>query len=337
MSGVYDTIFGPVPVEKTYEWQWVEEHFEPLKSLYCKEGVTEIFVNRFDDVSIECLGKLEKTDVKFEDEEALLKFINQLGLALNQQIDADNPILDARLPDCSRLCCTLPEVTPQGCTVTLRIAPKNHITPKELVQSGAMNQAMLDYLKAAVERGHNIIVSGNTGSGKTTLLRALARYIPTNERVAICEDTQELYIDWLPHKISMESPKRERCSIEMKSLIETALRVRPDRIWVGEIRKAAAADAFLQAINTGHSGCATTLHANSAEKALTRLQYLVASQGNISYELAKRQITDNVDLFIHASRTPEHGRKVLEIKKVQENEIVPVFHFDKRTGQHVGG
>ncbi|MFA0210231.1 ATPase, T2SS/T4P/T4SS family, partial [Vibrio artabrorum] len=121
---------------------------------------------------------------------------------------------------------------------------------EQLVGFGALNQAMLDYLIEAIKAGKNIIVSGNTGSGKTTLLRALARYIPLTERVIICEDTQELYIDGLPYAVSLESPKRSDSDVEMKTLIETSLRMRPDRIWVGEIRKSSAADAFLQAINT---------------------------------------------------------------------------------------
>ncbi|EKF9078751.1 TPA: ATPase, T2SS/T4P/T4SS family [Vibrio cholerae] len=335
MSDFVQTIFGLVPKDKEYEWTWVEQHFGKLRDLYETAGVTEIFVDRFDRVSIEKNGRIELTDVKFESEAKFVDLINQVSVALNQEFNAENPILDARLPDCSRLCCTLPQVTPQGATMTLRIAPKEHIQLEKLVEYNALTDEMYEYLVDVIKQGKNILVSGNTGSGKTTLLRALSRYIPVNERVAICEDTQELYIDWLPFKIAMEAPHRKDSFIDMAKLIETSLRVRPDRIWVGEIRKPSAADAFLQAINTGHSGCATTLHANSCDDAVSRLQYLIASQGNISFELAKKQIVDNVDVFIQASRHFSYGRKITEIKEVRQGELVNMFHFDKVKMKHV--
>ncbi|MGF1894013.1 CpaF/VirB11 family protein, partial [Vibrio campbellii] len=235
----------------------------------------------------------------------------------------------------ARLCCTLPQITPQGATLTLRIAPKTLLQAEQLVQSEAMTSAMLDYLIQAVVEGKTVIVSGNTGSGKTTLLRALARYIPEGERIVTCEDTQELYLSWLPFSVAMEAPNRSDSAIEMKNLIEAALRMRPDRIWVGEIRKASAADAFVQAINTGHSGCVTTLHANSAHDALSRLQYLIASQGLISFELAHEQIIGNVDVFVHASRHASYGRKITEITEVMNRELVPRFFFDKEKHEHI--
>lgn len=334
MTGFIKTLFGDVPVSKSYEWNWVEDHFRPLRELYLTENVTEIFVDRFDSISIERNGIIEKTSAKFESEDHLLDFIKQLSTALDQPFNAENPLFDARFPDCSRLCCTGTQITPQGATLTLRIAPKEHIDAEQIVESGVMSRAMLDYLIQAIKDGKTIIVSGNTGSGKTTLLRALARYIPLIERIVVCEDTQELYLVWLPFCVSMEAPKRSNSNIEMKNLIEAALRMRPDRIWVGEIRKASAADAFIQAINTGHSGCVTTLHANSAKDALSRLQYLIASLGSITYELAYRQIIDNVDVFVHASRHSSYGRKVTEIVEVVDGELVPKFIFDKEKQIH---
>jgi len=334
MSEFHSTLFGDVPKSKSFEWEWVEEHFTPLKELYLTENVTEIFVDRFDSVSIEKNGKIEKTPVQFESEQAFLNLLNQVATALNQSFDDDNPLLDARLPDCSRLCCTLSQITPQGATLTLRIAPKAHIQAERLVEYGAMSKAMLDYLVTAIEDGKNIIVSGNTGSGKTTILRALARFIPQGERIVTCEDTQELYLSWIPFLVSMEAPKRAKSNIEMQNLIQAALRMRPDRIWVGEIRKSSAADAFIQAINTGHSGCVTTIHANSAKDALSRLQYLIASLGSITFELAHRQIIDNVDVFVHASRHSSYGRKVTEIVEVVDGVLVPKFEFDHEKQIH---
>lgn len=337
MQGGIETIFGVVPQELENEWDWVVDHFSPLQALYQSEGVTEIFVNRFDSISIEKDGQIQKTDIQFPNEAAFNDLIEQLATALNQELTANSPILDARLPDCSRICATLSDVTPQGATMTLRIAPKTHITAEQLVGFGAMNQAMLDYLAEAIRLGKNIIVSGNTGSGKTTLLRALARFIPTTERIITCEDTQELYLDWLPHLVSMESPTRKGSTVEMKNLIETSLRMRPDRIWVGEIRKGSAADAFLQAINTGHSGCMTTIHANGCKDALARLQYLIASLGKISFELAHKQIMGNVDVFVHASRHSDYGRKITEIYETKNDELVSVFKFNQQKRTHESG
>ncbi|EDL52176.1 type II secretion system protein E [Vibrio mediterranei AK1] len=335
MQDIISTLFGEVPIDKEYEWKWVEEHFEPLKTLYLDEFVTEIFVDRFDAVSIERNGRIEKTDIRFESNDHFQTFIKQLSTALNQTLTPQSPILDARLPDCSRVCATLADVTPQGATMTMRIAPKTLISAEQLIEYRALTREMLDYLITAIQEGKNIIVSGNTGSGKTTLLRALARYIPEQERVVTCEDTQELYLDWLPFKVSMESPKREDSDVEMKTLIEASLRMRPDRIWVGEIRKASAADAFLQAINTGHSGCMTTIHSNGCQDALSRLQYLIASQGQISFDLAKQQIIGNVDIFVHASRHESYGRKITEIAEVVNGVVTPKYIFDKAQLQHV--
>ena len=334
MSDTIATLFGDVPIAKQYEWQWVEKHFEPLKQWFLCDGVTEIFVDRFDSISIERNGKIEKTDTTFVSEQTLQNLITQIALCLNQTLTDESPIMDARLPDCSRLCCTLPSVTPQGATITLRVTPRDSIGIDELVAYGALSEEMKVYLQGHIQQGSNMMVSGNTGSGKTTLLRALARFIPLNERVITCEDTQELYLDWLPYRVSLEAPNRKDSEIEMKNLIETSLRMRPDRIWVGEIRKAAAADAFLQAINTGHSGCVTTIHANNTIDAVSRLQYLIASQGLISFDLAGKQIMGSVNLLIHASRHADYGRRITEITEIKDGKCIPVFRFNTEAMEH---
>lgn len=334
MNDTIPTLFGEVPIAKQYEWQWVETHFKPLSKWYSSKGVTEIFVDRFDSISIERNGVIEKTESVFASEQELQRLIIQIALCLNQTLTDESPIMDARLPDCSRLCCTLPSVTPQGATITLRVAPSDSISIEQLVEFGALSSEMLTYLKRHIELGSNILVSGNTGSGKTTLLRALARFIPLNERVITCEDTQELYLYWLLYRVSLEAPNRKGSEVEMKNLIETALRMRPDRIWVGEIRKAAAADAFLQAINTGHSGCVTTIHANNSKDAVSRLQYLIASQGSITFELAEKQIMGSVDLLIHASRHADYGRRITEITEIKDGKCIPVFRFNTETMEH---
>ncbi|MBB1313468.1 CpaF family protein [Aliivibrio sp. SR45-2] len=334
MNNTISTIFGEVPIAKQYEWQWVEDNFKPLKKWFQCEGVTEIFVDRFDSISIERNGKIEKTDSTFGNEQTLQNLITQIALCLNQTLTDESPIMDARLPDCSRLCCTMPSVTPQGATITLRVAPKDLISLEQLVEFKTLSADMANTLQRHIEQGSNLIVSGNTGSGKTTLLRALARFIPLNERIITCEDTQELYLDWLRYRVSLEAPNRKGSEVEMKNLIETALRMRPDRIWVGEIRKAAAADAFLQAINTGHSGCVTTIHANNTIDAVSRLQYLIASQGLISFELAEKQIMGSVNVLIHASRHADYGRRITEITEIKNGKFIPVFTFNPQTMEH---
>lgn len=329
-----ETVFGQVPNTKETEWGLVEEYFSPLEPFYTDPTITEIMVNRFDDISVERSGKLEHTDARFDSEQALQTLIEQVGKCLEQHVGDDQPILDARLPDCSRLCCTLPAVSPQGATLTLRVAPRSLLDAEQLVGFGALTQEMLDFLIEHVKQGSNLLISGNTGSGKTSLLRALAKYIPQQERVVTCEDTQELFLDWLQHKVFLESPKRKHGKLEMKNLIETALRMRPDRIWVGEIRNALAADAFLQAINTGHTGCVTTIHANSCEDAVKRLQYLIASAGLIDYDLAGKQITGAVNVLIQTKRDPNFGRKISEISMIENDVITPQFIFDKTKLQH---
>ena len=158
MSKTIHTVFGKVPIEKEYQWSWVEEYFTPLKALYECPYTTEIFVDRFDSISIEKGGRIQKTDIQFESNQSFQDFIIQLSTALNQPLNSKSPILDARLPDCSRICATLPDVTPQGATMTLRIAPKTHISATELVGFGALSQAMLDYLIQAIIDGKNIMV-----------------------------------------------------------------------------------------------------------------------------------------------------------------------------------
>lgn len=333
---VKETLFGNVPTVDYQRWRIAETYFEPIKSAFLDSDVTEICVDRFDSISVEKRGRIEKTDLTFQSENDLQNFIVQIAQCLGQVIDDDNGIMDARLPDCSRLCCTLPSVTPQGATITLRVVPETVITSKDLLNFGSLSEDMLDYLVEHIRLGSNMLVSGNTGSGKTSLLRVLARYMPEHERVITCEDTQELYLEWLPYKVSMEAPKRENSTIKMKNLIEAALRMRPDRIWVGEIRHAPAADAFLQAINTGHSGCVTTIHANSCADAVTRLQYLIASAGLVDFDLARQQITGSVEVLVHATRHPDYGRKVMEIAEIcQGGEIKPVFYYSPEQASHI--
>jgi pilus assembly protein CpaF len=331
------TPFGEVPESEASGWDLFKHYFEPLMPFYEDPKTTEIMVNRYDQVLVEQDKGMEPTDITFGSEENLQRLIHQLANRLGQQVDNDNPVLDARLPNGSRFCCTLPAVTPNGATITLRIAPRKILQFEDLLRFGALTQEMVDFLKHHVETGSNMVVSGNTGSGKTTLLRAMAAFINPAERVLSAEDTQELHLGrTLYNCVSMEAPKRRTDNpVTLAFLIKTMLRQRPDRGWVGEIRDAGAAEAFLQLLNTGHTGCATSLHANSCKDAVKRIQTLIASGGGLSYELAGHEVMGSLHLLVHAARTYGHGRKIAEICVVENETVKPVFIFDEKTGTHI--
>lgn len=329
-----ETPFGKIQAQDKKRWELVEHYMGPLMEFYGKEGVTEIMVNRYDHIEVEDRTGIHLTDARFESEDALKTLIEQLATALNQVVSPDEPILHARFPDQSRACCTLREVSPMGCTITLRIAPRVTLTWADLVKFGAITQEMVDYIQRAVIAGANGVLAGSTGSGKTTVLRATASFIPDEERVLTAEDTQELYLN-LRNQVNMEAPKRKGTKVTLSTLIETTLRQRPDRIIVGEIRDGEAAGAFLQAINTGHTGCWTSLHANSPYDAVKRIQFLIASKGLISFDLAGEQLLGSINVLIQASKIPGIGRKITAIAEIIDGEVVTLFSFDRSTNTHV--
>ena len=204
----------------------------------------------------------------------------------------------------------------------------------DLLEGQALTQEMADYIKERVELQDNIVISGGTGSGKTTLIRAVTEFIPQTDRVIICEDTQELFLD-LPNQVMLEAPKRRDSTLTLSDLIKTTLRMRPDRVIVGEIRDAFACDAYLQILNTGHSGCTTSLHANSPKSAVKRIQYLLAKEGIIDFNLAGYEVLDAVNLLIQMKKTA-YGRKITHISKVDEDmNIIPVFGYEVKDNIHI--
>lgn len=335
-----ETVFGYVPVKEVEDWDLLLHYFRPILEYYCDPGVTEILVNRFDHIEIERDGRLHYLpDVRFESEADLQELIFQVANRLNQLIDDDNPMMDGRFPDGSRLCCTLPAISPKGATISLRCKPREAYTFDDLIRFGAISEEMVEYIKERVQAADTMLVTGNTGSGKTTILRAAGRFIDPRERVISAEDTAELHLDeFLPGVVPLEAPKRRlkdgQKAIELADLIRLMLRMRPDRAWVGEVRDAAAANAVLQISNTGHSGGGTSMHANGPKDALRRFQYLLASAGLISYELAGHQVLNSFQLLIHAHRSYQFGRKVTHICRIENGEIIPVFEFNEKTGKH---
>ncbi|NRA71968.1 MAG: CpaF family protein [Gammaproteobacteria bacterium] len=314
------------------KWNLVQHYMEPIFEYFIDPEVTEIMINGFDNIFIENNKGKIKTDATFENEENLMRLIRQLSIALRQD-KGTLGVLHARLPDQSRACCTSTLITPTGASITIRCAPKTVLTFDDLVKYKSLTQEMADYIKVSVNEEKNAIISGSTGSGKTTILRAMAGFIAKDDRVIVCEDTQELGLK-LPNVIAMEAPKREGSEINLSYLIETTLRQRPDRVIVGEIRDASACDAFLQVINTGHDGCLTSIHANNPAKAIRRIQYLLSKEGMIDFEMAGVEVKESINLFIQTKRT-KHGKRITEITILNEDgEMVKVFGYDQNNDLH---
>lgn len=329
-------MFGDVPESSEVDWKLVQDFMHPIASFYTDPGVTDIMVNRFDTIYVTKNNKKTKVDASFKDEDSLDSLINQLSRALDQ----DNfGILDAKLPDNSRVCATTKEVTPSGCTFTLRIAPKTLLSHKDLIDSGALTQEMFDFIISRLQLRDNISITGNVGSGKTSLLRAISKFIDPEDRMIICEDTQELFMDWFPDMIAMEAPKRKKDDpghvIDLPFLIRTTLRQNGDRVWVGEIRDYLSCDSFFVATSAGFSGCACTAHANNVFNAISRYANLLVKGGNTTFELAKITVMEGIQLFIHCERKPSIGRKVTEIATCDGNEIKVIFKYDVHTGTHI--
>ncbi len=247
-------------------WSLVDHYLIPIKPFFDVEGVSEIMVNRHDDVYIEAFGEKKKVDARWDSEFQLQSCIEQVANALGQKVNTQtHPRLDARLPDGSRVNALLSPYAANGHCMTIRLFPKVRLLPDDLLNKGSFNQDMLRYFQNVMLAEANVILSGSTGSGKTTLLNVLANFIPDSERIITIEDTLELQIN-KPHLVATEAAVRATAGgmqLSMSDLLKNALRMNPDRLVLGELRDADAADTFLKAINTGHSGIVTTLHANS--------------------------------------------------------------------------
>ena len=319
-------------------WDLVDHYLTPIKPLFELPGVTEIMVNRHDQVFIEQSGVMKKAPaIRFDDENHVYMLVNQIANALGQPVDrTTHPILDGRLLDDTRVCGVLSPVSPNGTSVTFRIFPKKHISANDLVQNDSLTAEMMDFLQVAMLCRCNILISGGTGSGKTTLLNALSAFIPEADRVLTVEDTRELRIVGDNH-VHLEAPTRRKQAggqhVDLAFLIKTTLRMKPTRIIVGEIRDAGAATAFLHAVNTGHSA-ASTIHANSPVDALTRIQTLVAGQGELPFDVVRAQVRSNLDLIVHAENTPNHGRRIVSITELIEEAPKELWRWSYRRAGH---
>lgn len=282
------------------------------------ESVTEIMINGYDNIFIERSGRVYKVDQTFENEERLASIIQQIVAGCNRIVNEAVPIVDARLADGSRVNVVLPPISLNGPTMTIRKFPKEKMTMERLIEVGALSEDAAEFLKRLVKARYNIFVSGGTGAGKTTFLNALSDYIPQQERVITIEDSAELQLKNVVNLVRLESRNSNvegTNAVTIRELIKSSLRMRPDRVIVGEVRDAAAID-MLAAMNTGHDGSLSTRHANSSGDMITRLESMVLMGMELPLEAVRRQIASAVDVIIHLGRLRDGSRKVLEIAEV---------------------
>jgi pilus assembly protein CpaF len=290
----------------------------PLEVLLEDEGVDEVMVNGCDRVYVERAGRIERVEVSFGDDEDLRNTIERILAPLGRRVDEISPMADARLPDGSRVNVVIPPLAVDGPAVSIRRFPGSRPGPRQLVELETITEAQHDRLRNAVAKHRSILISGGTGSGKTTLLNALAAFIDPAERVVTIEDAAELHLGQ-PHVVRLESrpPSIEgRGEVTIRDLLKNALRMRPDRIVIGEVRGPEALD-LLTALNTGHDGALSTVHASSAEDALDRLEVLALMAGiGLPLEVISAQLRRGVDLVVHIERRPDGGRRVAEVIEV---------------------
>ena len=307
----------------------------PLAPLMADPAVTDILVNGSKQVYVERGGRLESTSIVFQDDEHVIRVIERIAARANRRIDTAQPMADLRLPDGSRVNATLPPVSPDGPTLSIRRFGRQRIRAIELERTGAMSTSMREFLHTVVEHRQCVLVSGGTGAGKSTLLGALAEAIPMTERVVTIEDTLELQLDQ-EHVVRLETrpPNVENTgTITQRELVVNALRMRPDRIILGEVRSGEALD-MLQAMNTGHEGSLSTIHANSPRDALARLETLVLMAGvELPSRAIREQIVSAVDLLVHVERGQDGRRRITHIAEITGLEgdvplIQDVYRFE---------
>ncbi len=317
--------------------------FGPIQPLLEDPAISEVMVNGPEKVYIERDGKLSRTNVKFENDSHVLRVIDRIILPLGRSIDTDKPTVDARLPDGSRVNAVIPPVAIDGPSITIRKFMNDKLSVEQLIEFNSITHKMAEFLRACVIARLNIVISGGTGSGKTTLLNVLSSYIPEDERIVTIEDAAELKL-MQEHVVRLETkpPNVDGVGrVGIRDLVRNSLRMRPDRIVVGEVRGGEALD-MLQAMNTGHDGSLTTLHANSPRDALSRLETMALMSGlDMPLKVIREQIASAVDLIVQQSRLKDGSRKVTSITEVagMEGDVIvmtDVFKFEQ-TGVTEGG
>lgn len=318
--------------------------FGPLEQLLADESISEIMVNGPQRIYVERAGKIELSNVSFRDEAHTLNVIDRIVSPLGRHIDEANPMVDARLPDGSRVNAIISPLSLVGPVITIRKFSKKPLEITDLVSFNSMNHKMAMFLQSCVEGKLNIIVSGGTGSGKTTLLNVLSGFIPSNERIVTIEDAAELQLKQ-QHVITLESRPANiegKGQVSIRDLVRNALRMRPDRIVVGEVRGGETLD-MLQAMNTGHDGSLTTAHANTSRDLLSRLETMVMMSGmELPLRAIREQVSSAIDVVVQQSRLRDGTRKITEICEVlgMEGDIIvtqPIFTYENLGGVDTNG
>jgi pilus assembly protein CpaF len=348
MHQMIETLFNKVLAEENLLYtravrsrllEWVIADilgFGPLEPLLNEPTITEVMVNGYDNIYIERFGKVEKTRITFENEDHLMRIVDRIVAPLGRRVDESSPMVDARLPNGYRVNVIIPPLSLIGPMMTIRKFAQTPFTSQDLVANGTMTTALVNFLKACVEARVNIVISGGTGSGKTTLLNVVSAFIPTTERIITIEDIAELqlkqeHVGRLEKRPSNVEGKGE---VTIRQLVINSLRMRPDRIIVGEARGGEALD-MLQAMNTGHDGSMTTIHSNSPRDTLRRIETMVLMAGlELPLRAIREQVSSAIELIIHMERLRDGTRKVVHVAEVQGMEgdtiiMQDLFLFDQ--------
>jgi pilus assembly protein CpaF len=316
----------------------------PLEPLLRDPEITEIMVNGPTQIYIERGGKIYPVDARFTSDAHLRRTIDKIVGRVGRRIDEASPLVDARLPDGSRVNAVIPPIALDGSLLTVRKFSADPFTDRDLIAFGTMSQTVRDFLWACVQGRRNIVISGGTGSGKTTTLNVISSFLPTDERIVTIEDAAELQLNQ-EHVLRLEARPSNiegRGEIAIRDLVKNALRMRPDRIVVGEVRDGAALD-MLQAMNTGHDGSITTIHANSPRDSLSRLETMVLMAGvDLPVRAIREQVAGAVDLIIHQTRLKDGSRRIVAISEVvgMETDVITLqdlFSFDYSAGRDERG
>jgi pilus assembly protein CpaF len=309
----------------------------PLETLLKDTLISDILVNRFDRIYVERKGRLELSDVRFRDNQHLRQIIDRIVGLVGRRIDETSPMVDARLSDGSRVNAIIPPLALDGPAMSIRRFGHRPLQLEDLIRHGAFPPGVMDFLSAAVQARCNVLISGGTGSGKTTLLNCLSRYIPADERVITIEDAAELQLQQ-PHVVRLETRPANiegRGEVTQRDLVKNCLRMRPDRIIIGECRSGEAMD-MLQAMNTGHEGSMTTIHANTTRDAIGRLEVMIAMAGyDIPMRALRTQVSSALQLVVQASRLPGGKRKVTRVSEISGMEgdqitMHDIFSFEQQ-------
>ena len=307
-----------------------------LQPILDDRSITEVMINGPENIFVERAGRLTKLDARFRDRRELEDIIQRIVSKVNRTVDSANPICDARLEDGSRVNVVLNPIALDGPVVTIRKFPEKVLQFEDLIRWGAITPEAAEFLQQCVKAKYNIFVAGGTGSGKTTFLNALSNFIPSDERIITIEDSAELQIRGVPNLVRLETRNANtegKGAITIRDLIRSSLRMRPERIVVGEVRGAEALD-MLQAMNTGHDGSLSTGHANSTKDMLSRLETMVLTGADFPIEAIRQQIGSAIDLIVHLGRLSDKSRKTLEIVELAgfdkgEYQIHTLFKFEK--------